>query len=93
MNPYEYKKEDFLAWLEKRMEKYGYTPENAPDTYSKAYKSKDPKDLPVLITQEWWDYLNPERYENKNIDIKQGERGGLYTEDITKDGRPYRRYF
>ena len=52
MNPYEYKKEDFLAWLEKRMEKYGYTPENAPETYAKAYKSGDPKDLPVLITQE-----------------------------------------
>ena len=33
------------------------------------------------------------KYENKNIEIKQGERGGLYTEDITKDGRPYRRYF
>ena len=38
----EYKKEDFLAWLEKRMGKYGYTPENAPDTYSKAYKSGNP---------------------------------------------------
>ena len=57
------------------------------------FKSGDPKDLPILITQEWWDYLNPERWKNKNIEIKQGERGGLYTEDITKEGRPYRRYF
>ena len=56
MNPYDYKKEDFLTWLEKRMEKYGYTVENSPDTYSKAYKSGDPKDLPVLITQEWYAY-------------------------------------
>lgn len=26
-------------------------------------------------------------------EIRIGPRGGLYTEDITKDGRPYRRYF
>ena len=26
-------------------------------------------------------------------EIKYGERGGRYTEDETKDGRPYRRYF
>ena len=25
MNPYDYKREDFLVWLEKRMGKYGYT--------------------------------------------------------------------
>ena len=25
--------------------------------------------------------------------IKKGPRGGRYTEDKTKDGRPYRRYF
>lgn len=24
---------------------------------------------------------------------KNGPRGGRYTEDVTKDGRPYRRYF
>ena len=53
-------KRRFFGLVRKRMEKYGYTPKNAPDTYSKAYKSGDPKDLPVLITQEWWDYLNPE---------------------------------
>ena len=29
----------------------------------------------------------------KEIDIKKGPRGGRYTEDKTKDGRPYRRYF
>tara|TARA_B100001248_G_scaffold141937_1_gene106567 strand:- start:143 stop:505 length:363 start_codon:yes stop_codon:yes gene_type:complete len=26
-------------------------------------------------------------------EVKTGKRGGRYTEDITKDGRPYRRYF
>ena len=26
-------------------------------------------------------------------EIKYGPRGGKYTEDKTKDGRPYRRYF
>ena len=26
-------------------------------------------------------------------DIKYGPRGGTYTKDTTKDGRPYRRYF
>ena len=25
--------------------------------------------------------------------IKIGPRGGAYTEDVTKDGRPYRRYY
>ena len=25
--------------------------------------------------------------------VKTGKRGGRYTEDVTKDGRPYRRYF
>ena len=29
----------------------------------------------------------------KRIDIKRGPRGGRYTEDKTKEGRPYRRYF
>ena len=24
---------------------------------------------------------------------KRGKRGGRYTEDVTKDGRPYRRHF
>lgn len=26
-------------------------------------------------------------------EVKRGPRGGRYTEDQTKDGRPYRRYF
>ena len=29
----------------------------------------------------------------KRQEVKTGERGGRFTEDVTKDGRPYRRYF
>ena len=37
-------------------------------------------------------------YENRvhipsEKEVKTGKRGGRYTEDVTKDGRPYRRYF
>ena len=29
----------------------------------------------------------------KRQEVKTGKRGGRYTKDVTKDGRPYRRYF
>ena len=32
-------------------------------------------------------------YKSPKPQIKRGPRGGRYTEDKTKDGRPYRRYF
>ena len=35
-------------------------------------------------------YINSKK---KSPEIKRGPRGGRYTEDKTKDGRPYRRYF
>ena len=31
--------------------------------------------------------------KKKSPEIKRGPRGGRYTEDKTKEGRPYRRYF
>ena len=34
-----------------------------------------------------------EKSINEEPQIKTGKRGGRYTEDKTKDGRPYRRYF
>ena len=39
--------------------------------------------------------VNSQIYKSKekNLVIKEGKRGGRYTEDKTKDGRPYRRYF
>jgi len=43
-------------------------------------------------TPKYSSYLyQPSR--KKGIDIKRGPRGGRYTEDKTKEGRPYRRYF
>ena len=32
-------------------------------------------------------------YKSPKPEVKKGPRGGRYTEDKTKDGRPYRRYF
>ena len=34
-----------------------------------------------------------DKKKKKEPEIKKGKRGGRYTEDKTKDGRPYRRYF
>ena len=34
-----------------------------------------------------------DKMNKKNPPIKKSKRGGRYTEDRTKDGRPYRRYF
>ena len=34
-----------------------------------------------------------EKSINEEPEIKTGKRGGRYTDDKTKDGRPYRRYF
>ena len=44
---------------------------------------------------KWWtsgNHLSPKE-KKKEPEIKKGKRGGRYTEDKTKDGRPYRRYF
>lgn len=57
-------KEEFLKWLEARIKKYGYTTDNAPDYYLKAYKSGDPHDLETTLWSEWYNYnheWNPER--------------------------------
>jgi len=50
--------------------------------------------------QYWREYMqrrvgNSRIYNSKEKElvIKKGKRGGRYTEDTTKDGRPYRRYF
>ena len=37
--------------------------------------------------------LNYKPLTKKAPEVKKGPRGGRYTEDKTKDGRPYRRYF
>ncbi len=43
--------------------------------------------------QEQINRLRNKPSTNKEHEIKKGPRGGRYTEDKTKDGRPYRRYF
>ena len=57
-------KEEFLKWLEARIKKYGYSTDDAPDYYLKAYKSGDPHDLESSLWTEWYNYnnqWNPER--------------------------------
>jgi hypothetical protein len=45
------------------------------------------------------DYMNskirsqPSGVLNRKPEVRYGPRGGRYTDDITRDGRPYRRYF
>ena len=45
--------------------------------------------------EEMLDEVSPDSKNtfSETSSINYGERGGRYTEDITKDGRPYRRYF
>ncbi len=42
---------------------------------------------------KWWFSGNVYPRKKEKPEIKRGKRGGRYTEDKTKDGRPYRRYF
>ncbi len=88
--------EEFLQWLEKRMQSVGYTVETAPSYLKNAYVSGKPSDLNPLVWHEWLKFKSP------NGRIASGEvvppafigpRGGAYTMDVTADGRPYRRYF
>ena len=37
--------------------------------------------------------MRKRKKELREKGIEEGPRGGLYTNDVTKDGRPYRRYF
>ena len=37
--------------------------------------------------------IEPSSAKGPRPEIKDGPRGGRYTDDTTKDGRPYRRYF
>ena len=44
------------------------------------------------LIDRYWDQLGETALKPKD-DVFTGPRGGRYTEDVTKDGRPYRRYF
>jgi hypothetical protein len=88
--------EEFLQWLEKRMQSVGYTVEKAPNYLKDAYISGKPSDLNPLVWHEWLKFKSPNAsIANGEVDPPTffGPRGGIYTMDVTADGRPYRRYF
>ena len=60
---------------------YQKKPDSQKEKY-KTFKENREKRVSVFYRQK----------ENRNQVLK-GKRGGRYTEDKTKDGRPYRRYF
>jgi hypothetical protein len=89
-------REEFLQWLEKRMQSVGYTVETAPNYLKDAYVSGKPSDLNPLVWHEWLKFKSPNgRIASGEVDPPTfiGPRGGAYTMDVTADGRPYRRYF
>ena len=93
------KEELFKEWLLKRMEKYGYTPNDCPDYMGKAYRSGNPKDLNFSVCQEWNEHIKPQpplptsTVGAGGVSYKVGPRGGRYYEDVDQYGRPTRRYF
>ena len=60
---------------------YQKKPNSQKEKY-KSFKEDREKRVSVFYRQK----------ENKNK-VFEGKRGGRYTKDTTKDGRPYRRYF
>ena len=65
------------------------------------FRKGRPNSIQPIKTVQKYDYPEAtrrlkERIEeriNEEPEIKTGKRGGRYTKDTTKDGRPYRRYF
>ena len=51
-------REEFLDWLKERIEKCGFTVDNAPGYMKTAFLSGKPKDLNRLVWSEWLDYMN-----------------------------------
>lgn len=89
-------KEEFLQWLEKRMESVGYSVDSAPSYLKDAYLTGNPSDLNPLVWHEWLRFKSPNGLiASGEVDPPAfiGPRGGTYTMDANKDGRPYRRYF
>ena len=71
--------------VEMEAEKSGILPAS-----SKINRKPDLKISPNFYTPtKRTPYVSPK----KTPEVKKGPRGGRYTEDKTKDGRPYRRYF
>jgi len=56
---------------------------------------RDSKNIDTARILDWHDQLQEPLAEELEPDmtIEKGPRGGRYTRAISKDGRPYRRYF
>jgi hypothetical protein len=48
--------DEFLRWLDERIQSDGYTIVTAPAYFKKAYTSRDSKYLVQTVSQEWWQY-------------------------------------
>ena len=62
----------------------------------KKLKNGRPNSIQPIKTVQKYKYPEATRRlkeRTEKPEIKEGKRGGRYTEDQTKDGRPYRRYF
>ena len=63
----------------------------------KAMQLNDPKELPRFFRSNWKLYLQERWMKREGVKKSNqtniGPKGGTYTDEVTKDGRPYRRYF
>jgi hypothetical protein len=68
----------FLTWLKSRIESVGYTVESAPSYLKDAYLSGNPKDLNLLVWQEWFEFNDPDwrgrAYAKGWLRSRHGER-------------------
>ena len=79
-------KDDFLPWLIKRIEKKGYTLENAPDYMSKAYKANNPNLLAPPVYEEWRNYKDDITPPTpKNLDSTQKDYAEKVWEESIKE--------
>ena len=69
--------------LKARRDAEAFRPQRTGNGTRAGLCSDDPQGIEVSPLERW----------SSRPQIKIGPRGGAYTEDIAKDGRPYRRYF
>ena len=99
------KRDVFREWLKKEIEEvrglvFEEALEHMPGV-GKAFETGNPRDLDVVLWAAWYKYesdsANPKAEYSGSPPSpplkKVGPRGGRYTDDVTKDGRPYRRYY
>ena len=64
-----------------------------PKEYEKKKESEEYLKKHMEIFRRKEEAMRKRKKELREKGIEEGPRGGLYTNDVTKDGRPYRRYF